>query len=139
MRSRTMMVLRPGSATKSHVRRDGAGCLRERRIYLRIIKQPLENGNLGGVDDSIWAQVGEVVTRLRIADAARQYRIGDAIIGAAIFNILIEPRFRERHRPRLIQTVDARMLRILAQNQAGPIERAAQDPLFLQLQALVFD
>src|SRR5450759_4504745 len=31
------------------------------------------------------------------------------------------------------------MLRILAQNQAGPIERAAQYPLFLQLQALVFD
>src|SRR5450759_4407125 len=31
------------------------------------------------------------------------------------------------------------MLRILAQNQAGPLERAAQYPLFLQLQALVFD
>src|SRR3989338_3904963 len=31
------------------------------------------------------------------------------------------------------------MLRILAQNQTGPIKRTAQYPLFLQLQPLVFD
>ena len=30
------------------------------------------------------------------------------------------------------------MFRIFAQDQAGPIQRAAQDPLLLQLQPLVF-
>src|SRR3990172_7587709 len=55
------------------------------------------------------------------------------------FDILIEPRFSKRNRPWLIQIVDARVFRILAQDQAGPIQRAAQDPLLLQLQALVLD
>ena len=54
------------------------------------------------------------------------------------FDILIEPGFRKWHRPWFIQIIGAGMFCILAQDQAGPIQRAAQDPLLLQLQPLAF-
>jgi hypothetical protein len=105
------------------------------------VEQPREGGHarghrLAGVDQRQHVELG-----LRIDDAARQKRVGQAVEVVAGHVLLGrqeagEARLLERHGPGLGQVVGAAGAAVLAQDQARPVERADQHPGGLHARAL---
>ena len=101
------------------------------------LAEALQRGDLDRIDLAGSDQIGEVVVRLRVGDGAGKKGVG-RVVGVRLVGREKgrQARLGQRHRPRFAEVVGAAVARVLAQDQAGPVERAGQDPRRLRARAL---
>ena len=94
-------------------------------------QQPEQYRQLPRIHPSRPREIAQIEFRLLVADLAGE------IDGIAPV-VLVQMGVRQRHCPRLAQVVHAGVARVLAQYDAGPVDRAANEPFRLRIGQLVF-
>jgi hypothetical protein len=126
------------------LQRDG---FRQRRIEPEQRQQPLERSDLLHIDGEQAGcrrgdQIAQVEFGLRIFNRSRQIS-GCALLRPHFANLsqkVRQPRFSDRHTPHAAKVGDVwRGIGFGTQDQPGPVERAARNPLRLREQPLVLD